>query len=135
MRLPEHACALLVDPRGRLVLQLRPPWARHAPSQLTCFGGKREEGETAEACLLRELAEELGWAPQDAPRLGLDLVSGERFIARFFVVDLPEGTALRPEPGFGIVCAHAASLPGLPVSPWHRAAIDAWRGGQAVAFV
>ena len=135
MRLPEHACALLVDRRGRLVLQLRPAWARHAPSQLTCFGGKREGDETAEACLRRELDEELGWAPELLAGDGLDLRSGERYIARFFACAVPEGIALRPEPGFAIIHAHAASLPGLPLSPWHRTAIGAWRSGLAEAGV
>lgn len=129
MRLPEHACALLVDRCGRLVLQLRPPWVRHAPSQLTCFGGKRDGDETAEACLRRELREELGWSPEQVPADGLDLCSGERYIARFIPIELPDGTALRPEPGSVIVRSDPRSLPGLPLSSWHRNAIAGWRQG------
>lgn len=130
MRLPEHACALLVDPRGCMILQLRPASARHAPSQLTCFGGKREAGETAEACLRRELGEELGWAPDVVPAEGLDLRSGGCFIARFFAIALPDGVVLRTEPGSIAVRAHPRSLPGLPLSPWHEAAITGWGRGQ-----
>lgn len=129
MRLPEHACALLVDGRGRLVLQLRPPWVRHAPSQLTCFGGKREGDETAKTCLRRELAEELSWSPDLVPDDGLDLCSAERYIARFIPVALPDGVALRAEPGFVIVRCDPRSLPGLPLSLWHRNAIAGWRQG------
>ena len=52
------ACAL-VDPDGRVLLAQRPEGK--AMAGLWEFpGGKVEPGETPEACLIRELAEELG---------------------------------------------------------------------------
>lgn len=135
MQQPEHACALLVDERGRLVLQLRPTWVRHAAGLLTCFGGKREEDETAAACLRRELAEETGWRPAQVPDTGVDLRSGERLIARFVPLLLPAGTSIRPEPGFIEIRADWRTLPALPLSPWHQAVIDGWYAGRTVVEV
>ena len=55
------ACAL-VDRDGRVLLARRPPGKEHAG--LWEFpGGKVEQGETAEAALVRELREELGIEP------------------------------------------------------------------------
>jgi 8-oxo-dGTP pyrophosphatase MutT (NUDIX family) len=127
--MPEHACAILIDDCDRLLLQLRPPWARHAAQQLCCFGGKREAGEDAVGCLARELAEELGWRPS-AAKAAVDLRRGARFIARFFHVVLPTGTTLVVEPGSVLVRASASALPGLPLSPWHQAVLSAWCHGR-----
>lgn len=121
---PEYACAIINGPDGRRLLQLRPAHARHAPGQLTCFGGAREATETAEACLRRELLEELGWRA-GALRPACDLRDGGRFIARFFHCALPLGTPLRTEPGHLALWVATPSLPGLPLSPWHRAVLTA----------
>lgn len=126
---PEHACAIIADDGGRLLLQLRPATARHAPLQLVCFGGTREAGEDAEACLRRELVEELGALPALlAP--GPELWKGPRFIARFTQARWPGG-APRCEPGFAPVWAPWAALPGLPLSPWHARVLAAARRGAA----
>ncbi len=63
MNLPEPlllvAAAALVDAEGRILVQQRPPGGSLAG--LWEFpGGKIEPGETPEAALMRELAEELG---------------------------------------------------------------------------
>jgi 8-oxo-dGTP pyrophosphatase MutT (NUDIX family) len=126
---PEHACAILVDPRGWLLLQLRPTTARNAPDRLGCFGGKREGAEDARACLDRELREELGWQPRD-PRPVVELRRSERWIATFFVADIPDEARLTIEAGSYAVRAPLAALPGLPVTSWHAAVITAWRMGQ-----
>ncbi|SEA31640.1 (deoxy)nucleoside triphosphate pyrophosphohydrolase [Rubrimonas cliftonensis] len=69
MRLVLVAACALVDPDGRVLLAQRPEGK--ALAGLWEFpGGKLEPGETPEACLIRELAEELGvdtWASCLAP--------------------------------------------------------------------
>jgi 8-oxo-dGTP pyrophosphatase MutT (NUDIX family) len=128
--LPDYCCALLADPRGWLWLQLRPPDARFAAAQLTCFGGRREPGEAPEGCLRRELDEELGWRPEEmAPCC--ELRRGREFIARFYrVTPSAPGTALRVEAGSCAIAAPWAALSGLPLSPWHAAVLAAVRRGQ-----
>jgi 8-oxo-dGTP diphosphatase len=52
------ACAI-VDADGRVLICKRPP-GKHLAGLWEFPGGKVEEGETPEACLIRELREELG---------------------------------------------------------------------------
>ena len=56
------ACVLLVDPRGRLLLQERDDNAPVAPDCWGMVGGHVEPGEEFEAAVYRELAEETGIA-------------------------------------------------------------------------
>lgn len=58
---PAYCCAIVRDARGRYLLERRPRHTPDAPGRLTCFGGTRERGEAPDACLVRELREELGW--------------------------------------------------------------------------
>jgi 8-oxo-dGTP pyrophosphatase MutT (NUDIX family) len=129
---PEYCCALITDRRGWLLLQLRPSHARHAADQLTCFGGRRETGEDADACLRRELMEELGVQPA-AASAACDCWRGRRFIARFFHCALGPQARLVTEPGHAAIWAPWQALPGLPVSPWHRQALAAIRAGRTRA--
>jgi 8-oxo-dGTP pyrophosphatase MutT (NUDIX family) len=132
---PEYACGLIADPRGWWLLQLRPSDQRIAPGLLTCFGGRREPGESAEACLRRELAEELGWCPASLTPT-VELWKAERFIARFYrgPLDVPLAR-LRLEPGQAAILASPLTLPGLPVSPWHAAVFAAMQRGDRRAEI
>lgn len=56
------ATVLLVDPRGRLLLQERDEHAPIDPDRWGLVGGHVEEGERVESAVHRELAEETGLA-------------------------------------------------------------------------
>lgn len=129
MEQPDYACGLISDAGGNLLLQLRPPAARHAANLLTCFGGAREAGESALDCLVRELQEELGWIPPRPETRPVQLFADERWIAAFYPVRLDPGITLTTEPGFCLVRAPLMVLPGLPLSPWHALVIAGWQRG------
>lgn len=60
------AAALLVDERGRYLMQRRDDRPDILnPGALGLFGGGIEEGESAEAAIRRELEEEIGLVPAD----------------------------------------------------------------------
>jgi 8-oxo-dGTP pyrophosphatase MutT (NUDIX family) len=56
-----YACAIIRDPAtDRLLFEIRTDDAPRNPGMWSFFGGGAESGESPEACLLRELREELG---------------------------------------------------------------------------
>jgi serine/threonine protein phosphatase PrpC/8-oxo-dGTP pyrophosphatase MutT (NUDIX family) len=132
---PPYCCAILRDPSGELLLEWRPVSAAVAAGKLTCFGGKREAGETAEACLMRELREELDWSPAAAPRRVVDLFVEGRLIAYFYEAAAPRSDEpLRLEAGREAVRLQpAAALRDDRLSEWHAAVLRAWQRGASRA--
>lgn len=131
-RWPQYVCAILEDSEGRLLLESRPESARLAAGKLTCFGGRREDDETPEACLHRELQEELNWQPQSI-RQQIELWVGEELVAWFYHAKLTVGIdQLRLLAGHQAQLARREELSSLPLSPWHAATLEAWQRGETV---
>jgi 8-oxo-dGTP pyrophosphatase MutT (NUDIX family) len=127
---PLYACAILEDAAGRLLLEQRPDDAALAAGMLTCFGGRREAGESPEECLRRELREELGWEPRSFQQKVVLRVGGE-LVAWFYHAALDVGVnSLCVPAGYKAVLIAPQSLGGHPLSPWHAAVLSAWREGR-----
>ncbi|HEX8877070.1 MAG TPA: NUDIX hydrolase [Phycisphaerales bacterium] len=135
---PRYCCAILIDSRGNLVLERRSPHDPIAGGMLACFGGGRDEGETPEETLSRELREELGFTPdpfdRDAVAFVLHTPMGE---AWFYQLRGPEeGEACAVEPDCGVewiaerrlLTHHAHEL-----AAWHRVMFQARAAGHRTA--
>mmetsp|Transcript_64109 Transcript_64109/g.126826 ORF Transcript_64109/g.126826 Transcript_64109/m.126826 type:complete len:188 (-) Transcript_64109:4-567(-) len=151
---PPYCCAILtsggVNEEPILLLERRPPNAAVAANQLTCFGGKREDGEVPLACLLRECREELGWQPEDgSPKRVVDLYVDGDLIAWFYQASAPQcefPLAFESGRGHGGVRVHLSELldstdsdakqsddvgcVSSSLSPWHKCVLQAWRCGE-----
>ena len=113
-----------------MLLESRPDDARLAAGQLTCFGGRREDRETPEECLRRELREELTWEPRTLEQRVALWVAGD-LVACFYHGLLNVGIdQLGVASGHNALLVSRLALSDLPVSPWHRAAICAWLEGR-----
>mgnify|MGYP001600063985 FL=1 len=125
---------MIEDDRRRLLLELRPAQERHAANLLTCFGGARENDETMDAALRRELREELDWTlGASTPCCDLRCHDG-RWIARFFRCPW-RPAPLRTEPGVVPIWAPWSAMPALPLSPWHGVVLLAMLDGRTEAVV
>jgi 8-oxo-dGTP pyrophosphatase MutT (NUDIX family) len=83
LTLTPAAAAIILDPHGRYLLQLRDDKpAIWYPAHWGLFGGAIEAAEDAEAALRRELAEELGFAPERVALFG-------RFVFELFGTSAP----------------------------------------------
>lgn len=132
---PPFACVLLKRADGKFLAELRNDKAKVAANQLTCFGGKRELGETAAQCASREIAEELGVDQVPLEPATWLIVNGV-LIASFFVSSAAmrlNGDMMRElvlEEGVRAVWAD----PEDPRwTPWHRAVLDAYCRGESFA--
>ena len=122
--------AILEDAEERLLLESRPHDARLAAGQLTCFGGRREEEESPEACLRRELREELSWEPRRCQKRIELWVAGD-LVAWFYHAVLDVGSdQLCVAPGCRALLVSRQELSSLPLSPWHAAVLRAWLVGK-----
>lgn len=123
------SCAILR--RGDKVLaEVRGADAQAAASKLTCYGGKREKGENSVQCVVRELHEELGWAPDhipDEPACSL-LVDGY-LIAHFYEASVDRTDFVTEGRAFEFVDESDDRW-----SAWHARVLEARRRGDAVAI-
>jgi 8-oxo-dGTP pyrophosphatase MutT (NUDIX family) len=132
---PRYCCAILRDRSGRYLLEKRPSHEEDAPGMLTCFGGGREVGEDPDACIRRELTEELGFEPARLELCVRLMGTSGRVIAWFYRAEAPSSGLAAIEEGFEAVWAAWEELPGLPVGNWNIAAIRAEAEGVTVAVV
>jgi 8-oxo-dGTP pyrophosphatase MutT (NUDIX family) len=129
---PRYVCAILEDAEGRLLMESRPDDARLAAGRLTCFGGRREAGESPEACLRRELREELSWEPRTLEKR-VELRVARDLVAWFYhaVMDIGiDQLCLAPGHQARLISRH--ELVTQPVSPWHAAVLRAWLEGKTL---
>ena len=122
------SCAILR--RGdKFLAEVRGADAQAAAGRLTCYGGKRERGESSLQCVVRELNEELGWAPGDIPaEPACSLLVDGYLIAHFYEASV-DRTDFVVEQGrsFAFVDESDARW-----SPWHARVLAA--RGDAVAI-
>jgi 8-oxo-dGTP diphosphatase len=113
------ACAL-VDEDGRVLLAQRPE-GKHLTGFWEFPGGKLGAGETPEACLIRELAEELGIATEAACLAPLTFASHayERFhlLMPLYVCRRWRGEPRPLEGQAALRWVRARALRELPVTP------------------
>jgi len=124
------SCAILR--RGdNYLAEVRGADAQAAAGRLTCYGGKRERAESSLECLVRELNEELGWAPDDIPaEPACSLLVDGYLIAHFYEASV-DRTDFVVEQGrsFAFVDESDARW-----SPWHARVLAARRRGDSVAI-
>ena len=113
------ACAL-VDEDGRVLLAQRPE-GKHLAGYWEFPGGKLGPGETPEACLIRELAEELGIATEAACMAPLTFASHayERFhlLMPLYVCRKWRGQPQPLEGQAALRWVRARALRGLAITP------------------
>jgi len=122
------SCAILR--RGdKYLAEVRGAEAQAAAGRLTCYGGKRERGESSLQCLVRELNEELGWAPDDIPaEPACSLLVDGYLIAHFYEASVDRTDFETEGRAFEFVDESDARW-----SAWHARILAARRRGDAVA--
>jgi 8-oxo-dGTP pyrophosphatase MutT (NUDIX family) len=126
------AAAVLPTPDGRYLMQLRDPKPEiFLPDHWGLFGGSVDPGESAEAALRRELAEELRFTARDVENLtemtiDLPFARTRRDRMSFFVVPIAEDDVAGMVLGEGAEMRlfRVEEITILPrIAPWDLAAV------------
>ena len=122
------SCAILR--RGdKYLAEVRGTDAQAAAGRLTCYGGKRERGESSLQCVVRELNEELGWAPEHIPaEPACSLLVDGYLIAHFYEASVDRTDFVTEGRSFAFVDESDERW-----SPWHARILAARRRGDTVA--
>jgi ADP-ribose pyrophosphatase YjhB (NUDIX family) len=120
--------AVVHDPQGRVLLVQR----GHAPSRglWSVPGGRVEPGETEEAAVVREVAEETGLHVAVGVLLGRVRIPGDGVVftvADFACSPIPPGqTPVAGDDAADVAWVDAAGLAALPCTPGLAAALTEW---------
>ena len=120
MNAPVQVVAAVIRRGGKVLLASRP--ADKPPFGWEFPGGKIEPGETAEAALVRELAEELD--VRVVPGKLLAVIPAGRVVLNFVAAELPEGEEPRPREHQECFWVDVAPEPPAELLPADR---DFWR--------
>jgi 8-oxo-dGTP diphosphatase len=136
----EIACALIVDTKGRFLLQQRDNiLGILQPGKVGLFGGHREDGETYLQCVVREVQEEISYSvppdcfehlvTYDGVEMDADggTVRGEFFIVR----DVPAEALVVTEGSLLILPPDEVATLEHKLAPSTQVAIKAWSDMQA----
>lgn len=117
--------AALTDRDGRVLMQERPAGKQHGG--LWEFpGGKMESGETPEAALVRELAEELAITVDAAALTPAGFATAPPIVLLLFRCRDWSGTVATTD-GAAVRWCAPAKLDGLPMPPADRVLVEALR--------
>ncbi len=109
--------AAVIERRGRYLVTQR-AMTRHLGGTWEFPGGKRKPGESLEACLVRELREELGVEPRLGERIDVvPWVYPEQTVVLHFFRCQIGSRAVQPREGQPIRWVTARELASLPVPP------------------
>lgn len=126
MTLPAiDVCAAVVFQRQRFLLATRPA-GTHLAGHWEFPGGKVHPGETLEACIVRELHEELGVRAESAGRVLLveHEYPGKRIRLHFMACRLPDGEAPQPREGQRAAWFSRGELAALDLAPADRRFVE-----------
>lgn len=120
-------CALIEDDQGRLLLAQRPE-GKHLAGLWEFPGGKIEPGETPQAALVREIAEELGCVAIPGEALTPVTHAYEKVTVRLlpFLTRLGEGARPEAREHAGLRWVARDEIAGLPMPEADEPIVAEW---------
>lgn len=120
-----HVTAGIIRQHGRLLITRRPPGS-HLGGLWEFPGGKQEESETLEACLVREIREELGVTVRAGERIRVveHEYEEKRVTLHFFACTLEDHAAIRSLEGQEVRWVQPSELSSFRFPPPDRCVIE-----------